>query len=870
MKERISKNINRNIKNYWREFKNAYDISSIIKGSLITVIILSIVDNFNIVTQVIQSKMMLSIAISIFIYILILTLVDLKLISMSKIGIINDIDMAVVYLLATSFLYELISSGIYFNRNYKVIIPIIVFISGLAILLYRMVVIGEKYNVVDRKSNIYDLKDLYEGNIHESDNIIFINEEEVDYDLLSRGTIINNLYDTLINCNPSKKFVIGLEGKWGSGKTTIINIVTKMIKENNEDIIVIKDFDPWAYNDQCSMFRGMFDAILRESNLRYSITKTGRYIDEMYNLLFEDQYIGKLKILNILGRSKEVQIVKIKEMINNYLRVNNKKIVFIIDNIDRAIPENVELIFKLVNNIFDFNYITYVLSYDDLRVKAILDNFNIDYEYLKKVIQLQIRVPETYSDVKEEVINKCVSNLLILYGENKNEINKYEILIKTISTFIIDIRDLKRFLNSIISFAYKSHKYLNTVDIIVIEFIKNYNNKLYKSIMDNKEYFISNDKEYCIEAYERIFDYEKFNVDGKDYFDKLFNELENKDYLGILALIFPYVKNYKDSKKLESEGTVYYDRFDERKSITRENSICSAKFFDLYFNNSVNEFIYINRVLNQWIVKINNGEDIKKLTVGLINTFSENLHKVLFETMEYYIDDVNADKLSQLTVTLFANLDTIDDSTIFLGINARGRAIFIITKLLSQISDEEFNSFLNNSKNSYNRIYDIYLIAKYIDDDYKVSSNIIKDRARRINELLRLMAKEIYDESIDIYKSTNYKRGNIWGIYYALEDEDRDIKEYVNKILNSDNSIKFLFDIIGVSKGDTFNYYINKESLEKLCSEKVIDTVIACKKQYTEDEEFILSIYKAFKEGKINTFGNAEIVCDNERKLKLS
>ena len=132
------------------------------------------------------------------------------------------------------------------------------------------------------------------------------------------------------------------------------------------------------------------------------------------------------------------------------------------------------------------------------------------------------------------------------------------------------------------------------------------------------------------------------------------------------------------------------------------------------------------------------------------------------------------------------------------------------------------------------------------------------------------MAKEIYDESIDIYKSTNYKRGNIWGIYYALEDEDRDIKEYVNKILNSDNSIKFLFDIIGVSKGDTFNYYINKESLEKLCSEKVIDTVIACKKQYTEDEEFILSIYKAFKEGKINTFGNAEIVCDNERKLKLS
>ena len=53
---------------------------------------------------------------------------------------------------------------------------------------------------------------------------------------------------------------------------------------------------------------------------------------------------------------------------------------------------------------------------------------------------------------------------------------------------------MKRFLNSVITFYYRSNKKLNPIDTITIETIKMYNIELYQSIIENKRYFISEDK----------------------------------------------------------------------------------------------------------------------------------------------------------------------------------------------------------------------------------------------------------------------------------------------------------------------------------------------------------------------------------------
>ena len=51
-------------------------------------------------------------------------------------------------------------------------------------------------------------------------------------------------------------------------------------------------------------------------------------------------------------------------------------------------------------NVFDFERVIYILSFDSDRVKKAFENdLGIDYQYLKKIIQMQIHVPEVDRNV---------------------------------------------------------------------------------------------------------------------------------------------------------------------------------------------------------------------------------------------------------------------------------------------------------------------------------------------------------------------------------------------------------------------------------------------------------------------------------------
>ena len=86
-------------------------------------------------------------------------------------------------------------------------------------------------------------------------------------------------------------------------------------------------------------------------------------------------------------------------MINNYIKKCNKRIIFIIDNIDRAEKENITLIFKLVNNIFDFENINSSLSsilpsYKSFKVYIFVCLFcSLSCLQIKYILQVNTTIP---------------------------------------------------------------------------------------------------------------------------------------------------------------------------------------------------------------------------------------------------------------------------------------------------------------------------------------------------------------------------------------------------------------------------------------------------------------------------------------------
>lgn len=53
--------------------------------------------------------------------------------------------------------------------------------------------------------------------------------ESCEYDLLGRAQFSEYLAQSLLKLDSSESFTVGINGKWGTGKTSVLNMVQKKI-----------------------------------------------------------------------------------------------------------------------------------------------------------------------------------------------------------------------------------------------------------------------------------------------------------------------------------------------------------------------------------------------------------------------------------------------------------------------------------------------------------------------------------------------------------------------------------------------------------------------------------------------------------------
>ena len=262
------------MKKYFSDLFKNYSSISIIKYTVILVTAALILDILNLPTKYLHSfdMSLLYVLIGAILIIFILMIMEFNIGQMFLISTINLLDVISVVIVYSSVLYIF---GILLLKklaHYKIVIIICLAVLSLSILIIRGLKFKSKIKVSDSyETNVVDLLDVYNGQFRIRENkMILLREKDVDYDLLERRSIINKLFSAIIRCNPDGKFVISLEGKWGSGKTTILNNVKKKLIDFDSNIVIIDEFDPWLYSDQESLLYNMFDIILKKTGFKYS------------------------------------------------------------------------------------------------------------------------------------------------------------------------------------------------------------------------------------------------------------------------------------------------------------------------------------------------------------------------------------------------------------------------------------------------------------------------------------------------------------------------------------------------------------------------------------------------------------------------
>lgn len=840
-----------------------YAFVTLIKYVVVILALTGFIDLVNYPTQLINKN---GLAISCFLsgvvlILIIIILHEKNMLGWRKILAINFYDCLLQVVVWALFLYTFLIMIFSMFRLYKLVLILIFFIISLLLIWSR----GRSYIKAKRKSvlyesNVVDLKELYENRIKNIDGIILLEERDVDYDLLNRKSIINHLTNIILSTKPQGKFVISLEGKWGSGKTTILKNVKKIIEKKDKDIVVIDDFDPWTYGTEESIVENFFNCIIKHNDLKMNTSEIKRSIHSLMNSIIDYSEKSNLICSFLFGN---IDANDSKNQINEYLKLCGKRVVIYLDNLDRVKDDKMIFLFKLIGNVLDFDRVTYIISFDNEKVKRIFDdNLNIDYDYVKKIVQMQITVPEVDNVAIEDVVVKSTSNLIALYDKSDKD---YDDFIAYLAKNIRDIRDFKRFINSVAVKALTDRSNLSKIDKIIIEYIRMNNYDLYKSIYNNRQYFISEDTMYDNDLWQASFSEESFNSEGKNFFSDLFSK--DLKYKELLGLLFPYVKNFNRNQELKSQNI--FGGKEDYKNIAKRRGIASAKYFDLYFSETENQFSMLGGFIENVINFINTENyNISLEFDKLLNEQPTSVHKEFFERIELYLTDIGDQSVYIFLCEIFNNIWRIDDSSVFMGLSARSRCHIIMWELIQRLSDKEFEEFIEQARNQYDKIQTINEILHWFESD-KDNKNVV-GRQDKWKELENRMVSDIIHNDIDIYSDEYYHHNNIWALYRNLKENMSIFQVYVKRRISRKNIFRMLYDVLGHSYGSKHNYYFSSEKVKDLIDEEELKSYLKDVVAETEDEEFLLQLYNKHLEYPDDQMGDkSEVSFQEEKYLNL-
>lgn len=433
--------------------------------------------------------------------------------------------------------------------------------------------------------------------------------ENIVNDTFGISRYINGLCTFILHCETP--MTISIQGDWGSGKTSMMNMVRAKLNESNVHTIW---FNTWQFSQfqmQDNLAISMLGSLLSEldcdkKKVKDLLGTLGNASRTALKILADNVAGGVVadKLGEIMGAPEVDSAEKIKEIKNDFQNAINKKLnslnkekaVIFIDDLDRLQPAKAVELLEVLKVFLDCEKCVFVLAVDySVVTQGIKQKFgdSVDEEkgksFFDKIIQLPFKMPVAQYDISN-YISDALKEMGIAYDEKS--VKQYVGLIET--SIGCNPRSIKRLFNTymlldIISqeSSYSANDSKRRMILFAIICMQMEFDELYNFIVSSKD-TLSNDL-FC-----QLSDYTFINND-----ENLKEEIGIYDDDEIMRISL-FMKKFVDAIQIDDDENISDEEIDNLRNILHFSTITSVSNNNSQEDKSDDDWHY--RYVNKDIV----------------------------------------------------------------------------------------------------------------------------------------------------------------------------------------------------------------------------------------------------------------------------
>jgi hypothetical protein len=266
-------------------------------------------------------------------------------------------------------------------------------------------------------------------------------------DRLGRGDFARLIAAQVVAPRLDDGFVLAVTGAWGGGKTSTLRFIES---ELGDEVLVVR-FNPWLFGAGDDLIRRflaeMGNQLPAEKRFRPLRRRLDNYVEVLTPLRGLAGVAAKV-LEKVLGRSAEQD----RDAVADALRQLDRRVLVVLDDLDRLAPGEVADVVRLVKLVGDFPNTTYLMAYDRQQVESALAKAHggSGRDYLDKIVQASYPLPHIETGVLGRLLAEALESRLpatMRSGNRELDDRWPAILTSVITPLLRTVRDVRRVAN---------------------------------------------------------------------------------------------------------------------------------------------------------------------------------------------------------------------------------------------------------------------------------------------------------------------------------------------------------------------------------------------------------------------------------------